>query len=196
MQQVVLPTSYFPPLLWMHALLKQEKPVIDIHEHYIKQTIRNRCTIITANGLMNLVIPVEKYRNHSPVGSIRIDHKTDWQRVHIHAIRSAYGNSPFFDFYGDNILSLYEWKAETLFEWNAACLSAVCSILKVNPLVMNSTEYIEQAEIDLRHNPFLVQRNDQPLYTQVFMERHGFYSGLSILDLLFCEGPDTRSRLV
>jgi len=195
MQQVVLQTSYFPPIPWLAAALKSENPIIDIHEHYIKQTCRNRCTIVTANGLMNLVIPVEKFRNHTPVAAIRIDHETNWQRVHTHAIRSAYGKSPYFEYYGEKILRLYEWKAETLAEWNAACLSAVFSILKVNPLITFTAEYIEKAESDIRSKEFAVQHSLQPQYIQVFMDRHGFYSGLSVLDLLFCAGPDAREIL-
>lgn len=179
----------------MRALLQSDKSIIDVHEHYIKQTVRNRCTIITANGLMNLVIPVQRYRNHTPVASIKVDHATNWQRVHINAIRSAYGKSPYFEFYGDKILSLYEWKAETLVEWNAACLSAVCSVLKVNPLVMNSTGYVDSGQPDLRSEAFPVELQQAPRYTQTFMERHGFYAGLSILDLLFCTGPDARRIL-
>lgn len=176
----------------MQAVLQSGKAVIDVYEHYVKQTVRNRCSIITANGLMNLVIPVEKYRNHTPVANIRIDHATSWQRVHVNAIRSAYGKSPYFEFYGDRILPLYEWKAETLVEFNAACLSAVFSILKVNPVVMTSAEYIENRQPDFRDKTFPIEQQTEPQYTQVFMERHGFYSGLSILDLLFCTGPGAK----
>ncbi len=144
---------------------------------------------------MNLVVPVEKYHNHTPVAAIRIDHEANWQRIHTHAIRSAYGKSPYFEFYGDKILSLYEWKAETLVEWNAACMSAVFSILKVNPIIAFSGEYIEKAASDLRNEDFSVQPSSQHQYMQVFMDRHGFYSGLSILDLLFCAGPEASGIL-
>lgn len=195
MINVVLPSAYFPPIPWVAAAVQSEYTIIDVHEHYVKQTCRNRCSIITANGLMNLVIPVEKFRNHTAVASIRIDHSTNWQRVHIHAIRSAYGKSPYFEFYGDKILSLYEWKAETLVEWNAACLNAVFSILKVNPLIAFSGEYIANAAADLRNEDFTVQPSNQPQYMQVFMDRHGFYSGLSVLDLIFCTGPEARGIL-
>ena len=179
----------------MAAVLRAENPVIDLHEHYIKQTIRNRCTIITANGLMHLVIPVQQYRNHTPVVNIRIDHSTNWHRVHINAIRAAYGKSVSCGYYADKILPLYDWKAETLSEWNAACLSAVFSILKVSPLIANSSEYIENPGFDLRTAELPVEPSDPPKYTQVFMERHGFVSGLSILDLVFCEGPAAVAAL-
>jgi hypothetical protein len=180
----------------MHAALTAADPVIDIHEHYVKQTCRNRCTIITANGLMNLVIPVKSYRNHTPVAEIRVDYATNWQRVHAHALRSAYGKSAFFEYYADKILALYERRPEYLIEWNEACLTALCTTLKTVYAFRNSEEYVAvTTQTDLRPEAFAVQREPSAQYTQVFMERHGFYSGLSALDVLFCSGPEAKKLL-
>lgn len=191
MERVILPSAYFPPLPWMRAAVQATHAVIDVHEHYIKQTCRNRCTIITANGLMHLVVPVENYRNHTPVADIRIDYATDWQRVHAHAIRSAYGKSPFFEYYGERILALYATRPALLTEWNERCLQTVLALLKLNVEFQTSTAYVEAtAENDLRSAAFDVKPENTPAYTQVFMERHGFYSGLSVLDALFCCGRE------
>ncbi len=142
---------------------------------------------------MNLVVPVEQYRNHTPVAAIKVDYATDWQRVHEHAIRSAYGKSAFFEFYADKILPIYETQPEYLTEWNDMCLSAVTSLLKLNLNIQTSTEYVEaNGQVDLRSAAFEVRPESKPVYTQVFMERHGFHSGLSILDVLFCCGPETK----
>jgi hypothetical protein len=196
MSTIILPTSYFPPIPWLATALRSENPLIDIHEHYIKQTVRNRCTIITANGLMNLVVPVEQFRNHTPVAEIKVDYATDWQRVHEHAIRSAYGKSAFFEFYADKILPIYETQPEYLTEWNEMCLSAVSSLMKLNLNIQSSSEYVEaQVQNDLRSFDFQVKHETKADYTQVFMERHGFHSGLSVLDLLFCSGPESREIL-
>lgn len=196
MSTVILSTSYFPPIPWLAAALRSDNPIIDIHEHYIKQTCRNRCSILTANGLMNLVVPVEQYRNHTPVAEIKVDYATDWQRVHEHAIRSAYGKSAFFEFYADKILPIYETQPEYLTEWNEICLSAVSSLLKLNLNIQPSTEYVDaNIQNDLRSFNFEVKPEAKAVYTQVFMERHGFYSGLSVLDLLFCCGPESKEIL-
>lgn len=196
MQQIVLPTAYFPPIPWMVAALRSEEVIIDIHENYIKQTCRNRCTILTANGLMHMVIPVRKYRNHTPVHEIQVDYSSEWQRVHSHAIRSAYGKSAFFEFYGEKILSIYNTQPASLIQWNSEALRIVLSLLKSDPKISISETYTSYPEAnDLRNHKFQVEPTAAPAYAQVFMERHGFYAGLSILDLLFCCGPESRNLL-
>lgn len=195
MRTTSLPSAYFPPALWWSSLLNYEAVIIDVHEHYIKQTIRNRCTIITANGLMNLVIPLQKYRNHTPVKDIRIDYSTKWQRVHDHAIRSAYGKSVYFEHYSYEILSLYLTKPEFLIDWNERCMQTIIRMLKLRVNVNLSEEYTADPLMSLFDDKMSGTQSDVPHYTQVFMERHGFYSGLSVLDPLFCEGPHAVNLL-
>lgn len=151
---------------------------------------------------MNLVVPVEKHRNHTPVHEIRIDYATNWQRVHEHAIRSAYGKSPFFEYYSDVILSMYELQPEYLIEWNAASVDAISETLSLPLVYENSTEYFEvpKDKTDWRQLIVPGKMNSSHLpqvsrYMQAFEERHGFQPGLSILDLLFCAGPDTKAIL-
>lgn len=198
----VLSSCYFPPIPWFAIAMQSGNILIDIHEHYIKQTWRNRCCIATANGLMNLVIPVEKYRNHTPMHEIRIDYSTNWQRVHEHAIRSAYGKSPFFEYYSDVILPMYEWQPEYLIEWNEASLNAIIETLSLPMVYENSSEYCEIPgdQSDWRHiiAPGKMDSPKLPAgkrYVQAFEERHGFQAGLSILDLLFCSGPESSQIL-
>lgn len=197
----ILSSCYFPPLPWFAIALQRENILIDIHEHYIKQTWRNRCQIATANGLMNLVIPVEKYRNHTPIDEIRIDYATDWQRVHEHAIRSAYGQSPYFEHYSDVLLPMFEWQPEYLVEWNEASLNAIIETLSLNIVYQNSQEYLEVKEGEPEWRNIIVPGSTDsrlPItqkYMQVFSDRFGFQSGLSIIDLLFCEGPGSTTIL-
>ncbi len=198
MNTVVLSSSYFAPTSWFAVALKSENITIDIHEHYLKQTWRNRCCISTANGLMNLVIPVVNYRNHTPINEIRIDYATDWQRIHEHAIKSAYGKSPYFEFYSDVILSMFEWQPELLIEWNEASMNAIIEALSLPLVYENSKKY---CEIDLSpsdwRNVIVPENMNSPQlpstsnYIQVFSDRHPFQPGLSILDMLFCCGPES-----
>lgn len=197
----ILSTCYFPPIPWFMVASRAGNFTIDIHEHYIKQTWRNRCRIMTANRKMDLVIPVKKFHNHTPMNEIRIDYSTEWIRVHTNAIRSAYGKSAYFEHYSDVILSVYEgdYKPELLIEWNEITLNAIIECLALPVVYTNSAAYAESPLPDWRS--IIVPDSKSPLlpatpkYIQVFEERHGFQRGLSVLDLLFCAGPDAKEIL-
>jgi hypothetical protein len=201
MRTTILSASYFPPVPWFAAACRAKEITIDVHEHYLKQTWRNRCSIVTANGLMNLVVPVEKYRNHTPVREIRVDYATNWQRVHEHAIRSAYGKSAYFEFYADKLLSIFEWQPESLVELTTATHEAVIELLKLDVRAALSSEYLTPAAGEPDWRKLIVPGGtdtripETETYLQVFQERHGFIPGLSILDLLFCTGPDAKRIL-
>jgi hypothetical protein len=182
-----------------------DKIIIEQHEHYIKQTWRNRCRIAAANGVQDLVIPVHLSGNHTPMNEVRIDYDGIWQRQHWQSIRSAYGNSPFFEFYADYFSPFYEknnW--DKLIDFNSEIFSVTMKLLKINPEFSFTTEYIPADEnyIDNRNSispkksieedpDFMVKR-----YVQVFEERHGFIPNLSIIDLLCCCGPTSSEILL
>jgi hypothetical protein len=168
-------------------VLKHEEIISDIHEYYYKQTNRNRCNIITANGVMPLIIPVNTLGNHTPVKDVKIDYSYPWQRVHLHAIISAYAHAPYFEHYRSHIEKLFSTQPAMLYEWNNACSGFAASALRLkwNPAI--SENYIDRDNsIDLK----------LPRYSQVFEERHGFIQDLSILDLLFCCGPSSADILL
>ncbi|HTF03760.1 MAG TPA: WbqC family protein [Bacteroidia bacterium] len=201
-QPVVLSSSYFAPVSWFALAVRSEKIIIDIHEHYIKQTWRNRCRIAGANGPLDLIIPVKTSGNHTAMKDVRMDYATNWQRVHWHAIKSAYGKSPFFEFYEDRLAPLYEKQPEFLIDWNENCLNSVLSSLKFSIPIELSGEYAEPEtdQPDFRtiiaprhatHDKISKTRN----YIQVFEERFGFQPNLSIIDMLFCCGPQTLDYL-
>lgn len=200
MRPAVFSSSYFPPIPWFTAALRHTHIILDLHEHYTKQTWRNRCTIITANGLMNLVIPVKHAGNHTPVKDILLDYATNWQRVHWHAIRSAYGKSPFFEFYADAFDTLYSCQPRFLHEWNTLCLDLITNCAKLPLSIGFSAEYCEPSDTISDYRQAFVPGKVyaaayHPKYLQVFQERHGFRTGLSILDLLFCAGPQSHQLL-
>lgn len=187
-----LSTAYFAPIEWYAAFLADESPVIDIHEHYRKQTWRNRCRIVGPNGVQDLIVPVHLDGNHTPVKNVRIDYSDRWQQRHWGAIRSAYGQSPFFEHFAPSFEVFFQTQEyTTLVELNTAILETILRLLRVKKNWNYSEEFLPYAERDLRLilSPKHASRIAQPpSYVQVFAERHGFLPNLSILDLLFCEG--------
>jgi hypothetical protein len=188
---MLLCTTYLGPVSWFAAFIAGNEVVIDRHEHYIRQTWRNRCRIVGPNGIQDLVIPVRLKGNHTPVGEALIDYSERWQQKHWGAFYSAYGQSPFFDFYAGEFEPFYQRKdIALLVEYNAALLDLTLRLMKAKTKWKFSGEFVPYAADDSRLR-FSPRKTVVPLkpYIQVFGERHGFISNLSISDLLFCCGP-------
>lgn len=199
----VLSSSYFPPIAWFAIADRSAQVTIDVHEHYVKQTWRNRCRIGGANGPLDLILPVRTLGNHTPMKDVRIDYHTNWQRVHWHAIRSAYGKSAYFEYYVDRFAPLFENKPAFLIDWNEKSCSVLAFALKISAHCINSQEYCESVSPEKDYRSLLAPRTKlsatlpkQAEYIQVFQEKFGFQNGLSALDLLFCTGPEAKSYLI
>jgi hypothetical protein len=202
MNTSVFPTSYLPPINYFIQLVKQTDIVIDIHEHYIKQSLRNRCEILGANGKLSLSVPVVKRDDpHTPVKEIRIAYHLPWQKIHRRAIESAYNSSPFFLYYQDELLSFYEKHFTFLIDFNAELLQLLFDQIGVKTIVKFSDSYIEKSTdiMDFR-NYFLLKDNaDNNIlknYIQVFSNKFGFIPNLSVIDLIFNLGPETLDFLI
>ena len=180
-----------------YSLFAHYKEVLlERNAHYVKQTYRNRCQILTANGVMNLTIPVEKVSGEKVLDKdVRIS-STDWQRVHWNAIESAYNNSPFFLYYEDDIRPMYEKKFEFLLDFNLQLQEILVSLLGLNTNFKLTESYINLHENDLRevlspkYKGEITNFNSVPYY-QVFKERFGFVENLSVFDLLFNMGNES-----
>ncbi len=190
----ILPSLCFAPIQAYSKMLAGNC-LFDVHEHYIKQTYRNRYVIAGANGLQTLSVPVEKYEPHTPTGAIKISYREDWQRNHWRSIVSAYKRSPFFEFYEDAFRPFFEMNRYVyLHEFNRATTQTICRTLKLE-MPAEAETYTLPHTNDLREliSPRVAIDKDTSFrpqrYTQVFEERHGFLPNLSVLDLLFCEGP-------
>ena len=198
---MLLSTAYFPSQSWFRAFLSEENAVIDIHEHYRKQSWRNRCRIIGPNGIQDLSIPVHLEGNHTPVQNVRIDYSEKWQQRHWGAIEAAYGQSPFFDFYADYFQPFYSQKKwERLIDYNSEILNLILRLTKMKMDWTYSNSFIPYSENDFRLSlspksvpPESVMNGNS--YIQVFQERHGFVNDLSMLDLLCCTGPQASKFL-
>lgn len=183
-------TTYFGNIEWYRNLLSAIQPygsvdalkdVIDGNEHWQKQTERNRCIIATANGTQMLSVPitVPDYAQ-KPVSTkdILISDHGNWRHLHWNALSSAYGMSPFFDYYADDIQPFFTEKWEKLYDYNLTIINKVIDLL-------GGEEIIKQRIFE---NNTADAAPAKPYY-QTFQKRHGFIPNLSILDLLFNEGP-------
>jgi len=180
----VLPTSYFGPISWYQQLFRADKVLIEQHEHFVKQTLRNRCTISTASGRQTLTVPVEHGRSadgRPPICSLRISDHGNWRHLHWNALQSAYHKTPFFDYYADDLRPFFEEHWDSLIDFNEAIRQTICELLDIHPVVEFTDHY----------SGITPQPDFQPRpYYQLFSQKNGFQPNLSILDLLFEMGPE------
>ena len=161
--------------------------MIEQHENYQKQTIRNRCTIDSPNGPLNLSIPVDRSiftGGKCLMKDVRISDHNDWQHQHWYALGTSYFNSPFFEYLQDDLRPLYERKWDFLIDFNEALINKCCEMLDVQPNISRTSYYMG---IDSVVNSQQLTTN----YYQVFQQKHGFLPNLSIIDLIFNMGPES-----
>ncbi len=193
---IILPLTYFGPISWWTILNNNKNDIIfDIHHNYVKQTYRNRCTIQSANGKLNLSIPVTKtFGNHTPFKDIKIDNSQNWQRNHFRTIKSAYKASPYFDYLIEKLIYIWEKQYNYLIDVCLDSLESTKELLNLNLSYSLSKEYIDLNNnstnnnyTDLRYINEYTNYLDSPLteYIQVFSDRFNFMNDLSILDKLF-----------
>lgn len=195
---MILSTAYLGNVQYYTKLLSGEA-VIDLHENYQKQSYRNRCEILTANGVASLVVPVLRPSGQKvKTRDIRIDNSKKWRHQHFQAIVSAYGGSPYFFYYKDEFAPCYARRHEFLADLNNELQEIVLRLLKteIRPLLSDGFIPVTGAPGDLRHSISPKARLAEPdpdfeprPYYQVFAERFPFAPNLSIIDLLCCEGP-------
>ncbi len=196
MTTALLQTTYFGPIQWYQKLNRYEHCIIEQCDSYQKQTYRNRCVIATANGLQTLTVPVEVSSEKQTLKDVRISDHNQWRRVHWNALQSAYSESPFFEYYTDDIRPFFEQRYEYLIDFNEAIRQKICELIDIKPQISYSSEYVKQHENDFREvinakHPKADIGFEPRTYWQVFERKHGFLANLSILDLLFCMGPES-----
>lgn len=203
---VLLSTAYLPPVPYMFILINANRVYIEAHETYRKQTYRNRCVILSANGPIPLVIPVIRPKgNHTPITEVLIDYSTDWPRNHWRAIESAYRTSAYFEFIADILHPFYQNRFNSLWEFNGNLLKVIIDFLEL-PVIIDFTSHYQEITpdgvIDLRNiispkvkDPSIVGLASPTPYFQVFEHRFGFTPNLSIIDMLFNEGLMARELL-
>lgn len=197
---LVLPSSYFAPVSQWNLALNAQNYSIENCENFVKQSYRSRCTIYGANGCLDLVVPLKKWKNHTPISEIKISYSDNWKVLHWRSIESAYRNSPYFEFYEETIKdSFFPKQFEYLTEWNAFLEKEIISLLKLN-ISYRFTDKYEKIETDWRKEIHPKRKLENqgfkfPKYLQVFEEKEGFLPNLSILDVLFNLGPQSSSYI-
>ena len=198
MPEILLSTTYFGPIQWYQKLYRAEKVLIERCESFQKQTYRNRCLIATTNGIQALTVPVE--RTVSTIKDLRVSDHGNWRHLHWNALKSAYGESPFFDYYQDDIRPFFEQRWDYLFDFNEAIRAKMCELLDIQPSVSYTKEFSINYTKDFRSAIRPKHPEPDPDFTpkryyQVYEQKHGFLPNLSILDLLFNMGPESTLYL-
>jgi hypothetical protein len=197
----VLPMCYLPPIEWFVELNKYKPNVVlEREEHFPKQTYRNRASIYSPDGVLSLVVPVVKgAKNHTKIKDVKISYDFNWQRLHWMSLQGCYRRSSYFEYYEDAFAPFYEDKPVYLFDYNEELLATILKLLKINqPIHFTETYEAEYPSlVDLRSNihPKKDAAFEQKPYFQLFEERHGFQKNLSIVDLLFNQGPQAGQYL-
>lgn len=212
---VLLTTAYFPPIEYLAAIANEcrfnpgmtevEPAVVYIEacEHYVKQSWRNRCRFYAADGAQTLNFPVRHEDFGKPISQMRIDWKTDWLTRHERAIISAYRTSPYFEYYQDELFAILDSRPELMLDFNTQILKfflrktgipadiRFTSEWEAVPIEGHKVTDLREAIHPKRPNSILKDLGLERPYWQVFSPKYGFIPGLSIMDLLFSEGPDS-----
>jgi hypothetical protein len=201
--KILLSTAYFPPVQYISLIADADEIFIEKEENYIKQTFRNRCSILSANGPLALSVPVKRGSVHKTnIKDIEIDYTKRWQPVHLMSITSAYQSSAFYEFYYDRIEKVILNNHRFLLDLNQDALNEILVIMKINSRIIYSSQFEPVANelYDFRYtlypNSKIIKPHFKPKkYFQIFPGLTGFIPNLSIIDLLFNMGPDSGSYL-
>ena len=206
MTTALLQTTYFGPIQWYQKLYRYDHSMIEQYDSFQKQTYRNRCVIATANGTQALTVPIEHLpltSHPSPlVKDLRISDHNQWRRVHWNARQSAYSESPFIEYYADDLRPFFEKKCDFLIDFNEDIRQKVCELIDFKPSVEYTKEFTSdnsfQTSVIFDFRDVINAKHPLPdadftpkAYWQVFQHKHGFLPNLSILDLLFNMGPES-----
>lgn len=198
---VCSPLCPVPPIAVMRLALTYGGVQFDAGEHYVKQSFRNRYHILTANGVKALTIPVQHTGGKAiSTYRMRVAHEKPWLRDHLRTIRAAYGSAPYFIHYIDEVERILSTPADTIGAFFSQTFEEWCRLLQITPKYTVSEAYLKQIfEVDLRlkikrPSQFPEEGLTDP-YPQVFEDRHPFAAGLSVIDLLFNQGPASSTLL-
>lgn len=198
-KQPILSTSYFPCIAYLSILNKHEEVLIEANESFKKQTHRNRTYILSANGVLPLIVPVKRTtEQHQPISETEICYKTPWHTNHLRAIASAYGKSTYFEYYYYQIENILQKKHRYLFELNQEITMLLLQKMKIPTKILATSSYKKEVENDYRDifdkKRIFTDYTTRP-YFQCFEHKFGFQHNLSSLDLLFNMGIEARDYL-
>jgi len=193
----VFPCAYFPSISYLKLLYKFQPCTIDLKENFVKQSIRNRCEIVSANGRLKLIVPIQ----HNKLvkissGEIKIDYTERWQTIHCRAIHSAYAHAPYFEDYFPAVKECIMENHNLLCSKNMAILALFGELLDLPFGHHLADAYTKEMKDDFRSYDFFLPEEGFKPYQQVFSYTKAFEENLSLLDLLFNEGPFARNWIL
>ena len=206
---VLLSSAYLGPLQYFTKLIGYNQIFIEYWESYLKQSYRNRTVILAANGPLQLTLPIVNGPGaKGPIRDQQLSYDYPWQQMHWRGISSAYNNSPFFEYYADDLAPYFNTKKwKFLIDFNQEIQNTVLEATGIKADLKFTEDYYPQGKVPLNLDDFRYSIHPKPQkqikderfcsnpYIQVFNEKWGFVPNLSILDLLFNEGPETVSHL-
>jgi hypothetical protein len=197
----LLHPTYFPSISHFVALIQAENIVFEIEDNFQKQTNRNRTYIYSPNGIQLLNIPIKHSKaSHQKTKDIQIETEFDWQKQHFKSLEAAYRSSPFFEYFEDDIRTIFEKKHNFLLDLNFETFDIITKCLRLKIDYTTTTEYFHEVDSKTTKDfRFLANGKKDTSsfenYPQVFDDKHGFINNLSVLDLLFNEGKFTIDYL-
>ncbi len=200
---MLLSTAYFPPILNYAWFLQSNDISIEQFETYPKQTFRNRCIILTANGLQSLSVPIIKpFGTKTLTRDIKISYDEPWQQLHWRAIKTAYNSSPFLLYYQDEMEELFSKKHNFLLDLNEDIIQLINKFMEWEVKTKRTETFIFPNELSVKEDKrfSLSPKNSYkfglPTYIQVFSDQYPFFENISILDLIFNLGPEAEAYLM
>lgn len=197
---ILIHPTYFPTVAHFVAIANANTVTFEAADNFQKQTFRNRMYVYGANGKLLLNIPVKhnKDKQKTLYKNIEIENVEDWQKQHWRSIVSAYKSSPFFEYYEDDLKDLFTSSQTSLYDLNIELFKRLCHCIEIEVNIEYTTVFESTTSLtDCRH--LVNSKKESPIalekYTQVFGDKHGYLNNLSILDLLFNEGPNTLNYL-
>ena len=192
---LIIHPNYLPSTSHFLLMVNSKKVIFEINDNFLKQTYRNRTYIYGANGKLLLSIPViHSQKNRKKFKDVKISYDQDWPSQHWKSLEISYRSSPFFEFFEDKLLYLYNKKEKYLIDFNIKSINILFEMLQIDLEYDFTNSYEENYSnmSDYRINSENFNSNEIKInkYTQVFESKHGFINNLSVLDLIFNEGPN------
>ncbi len=198
---VLLHPAYFPSI-YTFSLLAQQNIIWEVWDNYQKQTYRNRCYICTDRGRLMLNIPIQHVggkQGRQLYRDVQLDHSAPWLRQHWRTLQTAYRTSPFFEYFEDDLLPLFESREKYLLDFNMKTIATTCELLQIPFPEKKTSSFFQDPNACVNGRSLVNAKTEVSVsfapYTQVFGDRHGFISNLSILDLIFNEGSNALNYL-
>lgn len=189
---ILLHPTYFPSISQFAAMAQAESVTFEMEDNFQKQTNRNRMYIYSPNGIQMLNIPVKHSAeiSHQKTKDIKLETAFDWQKQHFKSLEAGYRSSPFFEYFEDAIMPIFERKHTFLMDLNLETIEIVSKCLGLKLSYNKTEEYFREVDFSDFRNLANGKKDSYQFepYTQVFEEKHGYINNLSILDLLFNEG--------